>query len=117
MVDEGALVGDNDAHHDPFLFPFLVSPIDFLELDFVLVRLILLKFDFLLMLFNFNFQPSPLNALKFQYPCDFLEFVFLLLAPLGALRVWFLTPSVLEASILVLVLVLLLRLNIKSHLP
>jgi hypothetical protein len=60
-VDEGALVGDNDAHHDPILFPFLVSPNDFLELDFILIHLVLLKFDFLLisnlvllLLLNFN---------------------------------------------------------------
>ncbi len=64
VVDEGALVGDNDVHHDPILFPFLVSPNDFLELDFVLVHLVLLKFEFFLMLFNFNFQPSPCIVLE-----------------------------------------------------
>jgi hypothetical protein len=59
VVDEGVLLGDNDVYHDPILFPFLVSPIDLLELDFVLVCLVFLKFDFFLMLFNFNFQLSP----------------------------------------------------------
>jgi len=78
VVNEGVLVGDNDVHHDPILFPFLVSPNDFLELDFVFVHLVFLKFDFFLMLFDFNFQPSPCIALEFQYPCEFLEFLFCL---------------------------------------
>jgi hypothetical protein len=86
VVDEGVLVGDNDAHHDPILFPFLVSLNDFLELDLIFIHLVLLKFDFLLMLFDFNFQPSPLIALEFQYTMIFLNFYFAS-SPLGCFQV------------------------------
>jgi hypothetical protein len=76
-----------------------------------------LKFEFFLMLFNFNFQPSPCIVLELSISLWFSWVFILLIALFGVLGFWFLTPSVLEVSFLVLVFVLLLKLNVKSHLP